>query len=94
MSGADRTAVRALVHGRVQGVWFRDSTARRAYTLGVTGWVRNLADGSVQVHAEGAPLAVDQLVTFLRDGPPRARVEGVVVQRVGPEGHDDFKIRG
>ncbi|MGO9753804.1 MAG: acylphosphatase [Solirubrobacteraceae bacterium] len=92
--GAERKAVRVVVRGRVQGVWFRDSTARRAFALGVTGWVRNLPDGSVQVHAEGAPTAVDQLVTFLHDGPPRARVDALDIERVAIEGHDQFKFAG
>jgi acylphosphatase len=90
----ERKALRIVVHGRVQGVWFRGATARQAYALGVTGWVRNLPDGSVQVHAEGAPLAVDQLVSFLHDGPPRARVDAVEIARTGIEGHDEFKISG
>jgi acylphosphatase len=87
-------AVRAVVHGRVHGVWFRDSTTQRAQALGVSGWVRNLADGSVEVHAEGEPRAVDQLVSFLHDGPPRARVHAVHVERAGLEGGADFRIRG
>jgi acylphosphatase len=91
-AGADRKAVRAVVHGRVQGVWFRNSTASRADALGVGGWVRNLPDGSVQVHAEGEPVAVDRLVAFLHDGPPRARVDGVRIEHVASEGHDEFKI--
>ena len=87
-----RKAVRAVVHGRVQGVWFRDSTACRAYALGVAGWVRNLSDGSVEVHAEGESTAVDRLVAFLQDGPPRARVDVVRIEHAASEGHDDFKI--
>jgi acylphosphatase len=91
-SDRERKAARAVVHGRVQGVWFRDSTARRAQALGVGGWVRNLPDGSVQVHAEGEPTAVDRLIAFLHDGPPRARVESVRIEFVTSEGHDDFRI--
>lgn len=93
-SGAERRAVRAVVRGRVQGVWFRNSTLRRAEDLGVTGWVRNLPDGSVAVHAEGDRLAVDRLVAFLGDGPPRARVDGVELKRAGIEGHTRFSIAG
>jgi DNA ligase D-like protein (predicted 3'-phosphoesterase) len=88
------TAVRAVVRGGVQGVFFRDATRRRAAELGVLGWVRNEADGSVAVHAEGPAAAVEQLVAFLREGPPRARVETVEVERAKVEGHEQFAVRG
>jgi DNA ligase D-like protein (predicted 3'-phosphoesterase) len=87
-------AIRVVVRGDVQGVGFRDATVRRARALGVMGWVRNGEDGSVQVHAEGARRAVDELVAFLRDGPPLARVSGVETERVATEGHEQFAIRG
>jgi DNA ligase D-like protein (predicted 3'-phosphoesterase) len=92
MSGA--TAIRAIVHGDVQGVGFRDATLRHARRLGVTGWVRNGDDGSVSVHAEGVPGALDELVEFLRDGPRLARVSAVDVAAVAVEGHEQFAIRG
>ena len=92
--GIHRKAVRAVVRGRVQGVCFRDATARRADELGVQGWVRNLPDGSVHVHAEGTAPAIDRLVVFLHDGPPRARVDAVSIDLVPSEGHAEFKIRG
>jgi DNA ligase D-like protein (predicted 3'-phosphoesterase) len=87
-------AIRAVVSGRVQGVWFRDTTARRAAELELTGWVRNLDDGSVGVHAEGAPEAIDELVGFLREGPGLAQVESVEVEPAAVEGHEQFAIRG
>jgi DNA ligase D-like protein (predicted 3'-phosphoesterase) len=87
-------AIRAVASGRVQGVWFRDTTARRAAELGLAGWVRNLDDGSVGVHAEGAGCAIDELVAFLREGPPLAQVEAVEVEPVPVEGHEQFAIRG
>jgi DNA ligase D-like protein (predicted 3'-phosphoesterase) len=87
-------AIRAVVNGRVQAVWFRDTTARRAAELELTGWVRNLDDGSVGVHAEGAQDAIDELVAFLREGPPLAKVESVEVEPVAVEGHEQFAIRG
>jgi DNA ligase D-like protein (predicted 3'-phosphoesterase) len=86
--------VRATVSGRVQGVFFREETVRRARELGAMGWVRNEGDGSVQVHAEGSEEAVEGLVEFLREGPPRARVEEVEVEAVRAEGHEQFAIRG
>jgi DNA ligase D-like protein (predicted 3'-phosphoesterase) len=82
------------VRGAVQGIGFRDATVRRARQLGVSGWVRNGADGTVQVHAEGAGGAVKELLAFLHSGPPRARVETVETQPAAIEGHEQFAIRG
>jgi DNA ligase D-like protein (predicted 3'-phosphoesterase) len=87
-------AIRAVVRGEVQGVGFRDATVHRARDLAVAGWVRNGEDGTVQVHAEGPERAVGELLAFLRDGPPLARVAGVDVERVAIEGHEQFAIRG
>ncbi len=91
---ADAMAVRAVVRGAVQGVGYRDVTLRRAGGLGVMGWVRNAEDGSVHVHAEGPEPAVEQLLSFLREGPPGARVTEVEVERLKVEGHEQFAIRG
>jgi len=91
---SDATAVRAVVRGKVQGIGYRDATLRRARGLGVMGWVRNGEDGSVLVHAEGPGHAVEELVAFLRDGPPGAGVAEVVVEQVRIEGHEQFAIRG
>lgn len=88
------TAVRAAVRGRVQGVGFRAATARRARSLGVLGWVRNREDGAVEVHAEGAPAAVEQMVAFLCEGPRGAHVADVQAERVRVEGHEQFAVRG
>jgi DNA ligase D-like protein (predicted 3'-phosphoesterase) len=87
-------AVRAAVSGRVQAVGYRDATVRQAHRLGVMGWVRNGEDGGVLVHAEGSEQTVEELVSFLREGPPAARVAGVEVERVKAEGHEQFAIRG
>lgn len=88
------TAIRAVVRGAVQGVGFRDATVRRARGLDVMGWVRNGDGGAVEVHAEGSPQAVDELVTFLHDGPPPARVAAVDVVSVKVERHEQFAVRG
>jgi DNA ligase D-like protein (predicted 3'-phosphoesterase) len=90
----DASAIRARVAGSVQGVGFREATRRRALDLGLSGWVRNEDDGTVAVHAEGEEQAVEQLVSFLRDGPRGARVSAVDVERVRVEGHEQFAIRG
>jgi acylphosphatase len=70
----------AIVHGRVQGVFFRDSTRTQAIALGLTGYVRNLPDGAVETVAEGAREALESLLAQLRVGPPSARVDRVDVQ--------------
>jgi DNA ligase D-like protein (predicted 3'-phosphoesterase) len=90
----EATAVRAVVRGEVQGIGYRDAALRRAQRLGVMGWVRNAQDGSVLVHAEGPEQAVEELVAFLREGPPAARVTDVEVESVKVEGHEQFAIRG
>ena len=66
-----------LIQGRVQGVWFRESMRQEAARLGVTGWVRNRADGSVEAVVQGPLEAVDALVNWARSGPPMAQVERV-----------------
>jgi DNA ligase D-like protein (predicted 3'-phosphoesterase) len=91
---AGTVAIRAVVRGEVQGVGFRDATVRRARELGALGWVRNGQDGTLPVHAEGPPPAVEGLLAFLHDGPPAARVQGVTVENVAVEGHEQFAIRG
>lgn len=75
-------AVRALVSGRVQGVFFRTTTRDRADGLGLDGWVRNLPNGRVEVVCQGPDDGVDRLVEWLHRGPPRARVHRVEVEEV------------
>ena len=65
------------IHGRVQGVWFREAMRREAERLSVTGWVRNRPDGSVEAVVQGSVEAVDALVAWARIGPPLARVERI-----------------
>lgn len=82
-----------VVHGFVQGVFFRDSVRRRASTAGVTGWVRNNRDGTVEAVFEGNDLAVERLVAFCRDGPRGARVDAVQIEVEEPEGLVGFLVR-
>jgi acylphosphatase len=82
-----------VVHGHVQGVFFRDATRRRAAERGVAGWVRNNPDGSVEAAFEGEPDAVESLVRFAHDGPRGALVERVDVIEEEPEGLSDFGVR-
>lgn len=87
--------VRVVVTGDVQGVGFRASCARQANALGVTGWVRNEWDGSVEALFEGAAAVVDAMVAWCHDGPPMAQVTGVEVS-TPPEGtlERGFRVRG
>jgi acylphosphatase len=90
---SDVVARNVKVHGRVQGVFFRDSTQRRAAARGVAGWVRNCRDGSVEAHLEGPRSAVHSLVDFLHEGPRGASVERVEVHDAEPEGLQTFEVR-
>ena len=84
---------RLQVTGRVQGVWFRESCREVADRLGLSGSVRNRADGAVEVVAEGAPQEVEALVVWCRSGPPAAEVTGVEVAEERPEGLVGFRVR-
>jgi acylphosphatase len=84
---------RVVVHGHVQGVFFRDSTSRRAVREGVAGWVRNRSDGTVEAVFEGDAEAVDRMVAFCREGPRGAIVERIERFDETPEGLTGFSIR-
>jgi len=70
-------ALRLIVHGRVQGVFYRDWTARNARELGLAGWVRNRPDGTVEALLQGEEAGVRRMVELMRSGPPRAQVERI-----------------
>jgi acylphosphatase len=84
---------RVVVHGHVQGVFFRDTTMRRAVERGVAGWVRNNPDGTVEAVFEGDPDAVEAMVRFAHEGPRGAIVERVEVIEEEPEGLTRFGVR-
>lgn len=84
---------RVIVTGRVQNVWFRDSCRTEALARGVSGWVRNRPEGSVEAVFEGSPAAVEAMITWCRTGPPRARVDRVEVLVEPVEGESGFSIR-
>ncbi|MBE9609673.1 acylphosphatase [Chitinilyticum piscinae] len=86
-------ALRYRIEGRVQGVGFRYHTCIRAQALGLTGWVRNRRDGSVEVHAEGTEYQLAQLTGWLQHGEPPARVRSVRVCEALYEGMQDFSER-
>ena len=81
----NRARAHAIVRGDVQGVGFRWSTMARAQAEGLDGFVRNLADGSVEVDAQGDRAAVDALVEWLHAGPPGSRVDDVEVSTLEPD---------
>lgn len=83
---------RAVVSGRVQGVFFRDGARREATARGLAGSARNLADGTVEVVVEGPPADVSALVDWLRRGTPQSRVDDVVVTDEGPQGLTGFRV--
>ena len=84
---------RVRVYGRVQGVFFRQWTVKKATTLGVAGWVHNARDGSVEAHLAGDEAAVDQLIGHMREGPPQARVDDLSVEPVEPEPVEGFSVK-
>ncbi len=79
MPGEDLARLHAVVQGRVQGVFFRATTQREALARGLSGWVRNRWDGSVEVVAEGERRALEAFEIFLHEGPPGAQVTRVAV---------------
>ena len=85
---------RVVVHGHVQGVFFRETARRRAEAAGVAGWVRNRGDGSVEAVFEGEPEGVERLIRFCESGPRGAQVEWVDVAAETPEGLTGFAISG
>jgi acylphosphatase len=92
MSAHERIARKVVVRGRVQGVYYRDRCRREALAAGVSGWVRNELDGSVQALVEGPAAAVDRLVAWMRIGPRRAIVEDIEVTVCEPEGLTGFHV--
>jgi len=89
----ESTRRHVIVHGRVQGVAFRDATRRQASSRGVAGWVTNRSDGAVEAVFEGDPDAVRSLVEFVREGPRAADVDRVEEREEEPEGLSSFDLR-
>jgi acylphosphatase len=90
---SERIRRRVVVHGRVQGVFFRDSVRERARAHDVDGWVRNRGDGAVEAVLEGPAEAVQRVLRFFGTGPSRADVEEVEVTEEAPEGLSGFEVR-
>ncbi len=90
--GTPRLRRRVIVEGLVQGVFFRVECRRRARELGLAGWVRNRADGTVEAVFEGPAEPVEAMVAWMRHGPAQARVDRAVVAEEVPEGRAGFDI--
>lgn len=86
-------SVRAVITGKVQGVWFRAWTAEQAGQRGLSGWVRNRRDGSVEAVFSGAADAVDAMLSACREGPPLARVDGIETEDTDRPAGDGFEKR-
>lgn len=84
---------RVVVSGRVQGVFYRDTCRREAVAAGVSGWVRNRADGTVEAVLEGEEEGVERIVRWMRSGPSHAEVSGVSVVAEEPVGERGFGVR-
>ena len=93
MAGAETERRRVVVHGDVQGVFFRDSTRQKAEAAGVAGWVRNRDDGAVEAVLEGEQGSVERSVRFCQEGPRGAQVERVETFEEDPEGLSGFDVR-
>lgn len=94
MERSDRIRARAVAYGRVQGVFFRARCKDEAELRGVAGWVSNRDDGAVEAVFEGPPDDVKAMVEWMRDGPPRARVERVKLTTEPAENLEGFTITG
>lgn len=89
-----KRCVHVTIYGRVQGVCFRESTRRQANTLGVSGWVKNCFDGSVEAIIEGEPSAVEKMLEWLRQGPAFAKVDKLQYTEVAPDNSAHaFRVR-
>jgi acylphosphatase len=88
-----KVCLHCYVSGKVQGVFYRDGTRRKATELGVTGWVRNLSDGRVEVMLCGELEKVEEIREWLWDGPPDANVTDVTVQEAPWKDYEFFEVR-
>ena len=85
--------IKATIIGRVQGVYFRASTKEAAQHLGICGFVKNQEDGSVRLEAQGEDQAIEKFCEWLKQGPPAARVEELIIEAGSANNFNDFVIR-
>lgn len=95
MNAAPLKRYRIRIYGRVQGVYYRATATEKARQLGITGWIRNLPDGSVEAEAQGTPQALKVFVEWCRKGPPLACVTQVEIEELPPatEEETNFVVR-
>ena len=86
-------AIHIIVHGQVQGVWFRAGTKEKAGELGILGWVKNRPEGTVEIIAEGEKSQLDNFITWSRKGTPAANVTSVDLTRIALQNFTSFEIR-
>ena len=86
-------AIHILVHGRVQGVWFRAGTKERADELGILGWVKNRPEGTVEIHAEGEKSQLENFISWCRKGTPAANVTSLELSPISLQNFKSFEIR-
>ncbi len=89
---SDGEAVHKFVHGHVQGVFYRSNTHKVADRLGLTGWVKNCEDGSVEIHAEGDKNTLEELIEWCRHGPALAKVSKIDLNWIDSQGLRSFDI--
>jgi len=89
-----KSTVHVVISGRVQGVWFRANTKQKAEQLGVTGWVKNTADGKVEAIFEGDKKHIQEMIDWCHQGPPSAQIEQVeITEQSLSNGFDGFSIK-
>ena len=88
-----KKAIQLKKSGTVQGVFFRQSAQQKAIELGISGWVRNCEDGSVEVEAEGEESALQKFIAWCHRGPDRAKVSNLEIKTIEPQNYEGFEIR-
>jgi len=89
-----KSTVHVVISGRVQGVWFRANTKQKAEQLGVTGWVKNTADGKVEALFEGDEKHIQEMIDWCHQGPPSAQVDHVeITEHSSSNGFDGFSVK-
>lgn len=91
-AAASHIARRLLIHGRVQGVYYRASAQAEARRLGLTGWARNLSGGEVEAIVQGPEATVERFTEWARTGPPKAHVTRLEVVVADPVPYEDFAV--
>ena len=86
-------AIHIIVYGRVQGVWFRAGTKEKADELGLLGWVKNKSEGTVEIHAEGEKLQLENFILWCREGTPTANVTSLNLNQTSLQNFTSFEIR-